>query len=132
LASVKATISLVVSRTARFWAAAGAADEPHALSARGHGPHQLVGAVGGAVGGNQDLELGRRVVERQQVLQPARDHRLLVVGGDDDAHGRFHVALVHPAGMGPRQQGGEQRVAGMGPDERAQGDPEHRFEHNHG
>ena len=33
--------------------------------------------------------LSRRVVEREQVLDPARDHRLLVVGGDDHGDGRL-------------------------------------------
>jgi len=42
-----------------------------------------VGAVGRRVGADQDLEVLRRVVLREQVLDPLRDAGRLVVGGDE-------------------------------------------------
>ena len=45
--------------------------------------------IGGRVGGDDELELVGRIVEREQVLEPPLDHRLLVVGGDDHRHVRL-------------------------------------------
>ena len=45
------------------------------------------------VGGDDDLQLVARVVELEQVLDPPRDRRLLVVGGDDHRHRRLEVGL---------------------------------------
>ena len=42
-----------------------------------------------------DVEESARVVEREQVLEPALDHVLLVVGGDHDGHARQLAALAH-------------------------------------
>jgi len=43
----------------------------------------LVAAVGRAVGGDDQLELFRRIVELEQILDAAADDRVLVVSRDD-------------------------------------------------
>ncbi len=53
------------------------------------------------VGGDDELEPLARIVEREQVLEPPRDHRLLVVGGDDHGHGRRRRRREHPAQAAP-------------------------------
>ena len=50
---------------------------------------ELVRPVVRRVRGDDELQLVRGVVEREQVLEPPLDHRLLVVGGDDHGHGRL-------------------------------------------
>ena len=45
-----------------------------------------MGAIRGRVGGDHDLDVTRRVVELEEVLDAPLDHVLLVVGGDDDRH----------------------------------------------
>ena len=72
-------------------AAARVDDQPHAVA---EALDELVRAVGRGVGGDDDLELVGRVVEREQVLEPALDHRLLVVGGDDHGHVRLDRLLA--------------------------------------
>ena len=52
-------------------------------------PRRARSCVGRRVRGDDDLELLGRVVEREQVLEPPLDHRLLVVGGDDHGHRRL-------------------------------------------
>ena len=70
----------------RDLAAARAADQPHARLPRRDRLDELVSTVGGGIRGDHDLEPVGRVVEREQVLEAALDHGLLVVRGDDHRH----------------------------------------------
>ena len=119
----------IVSRTARSCAAtlpaARAAEQPNARLACRDRLDQLVGAVVGGVGGDDDLEPVGGVVEREQVLQPPLDHRLLVVGGDDHGHARVARHRRGRAGGATRASGrGGERVPGVRPDEGAERRPE--------
>ena len=67
-------------------------DQAHAIP---EALDQLVRPVGRRVGGDDELELVGRVVEREQVLEPSLDHRLLVVRGDDHGHRRLDARLPH-------------------------------------
>ena len=69
--------------------------EPDAAVALGDARDDVVGRVGRRVGGDDDLDLLLGVVEREQVLEPALDHVLLVVGGDDHGDRRQRAALAH-------------------------------------
>ena len=84
--------------------AARAVEQADARLAGGDGLDELVRPVGRRVGGDDDLQAIRRVVERQQVVEPPLDHGLLVVGGDDDADRRLGARI-----------GRDGRVAGHGP-----------------
>ena len=70
------------------------------------------------------LELVGRVVEREQVLEPPLDHRLLVVGGDDHGHLRLDRLLADAPRANARECGGRERVDGVRPEERAEREPE--------
>ena len=61
-------------------------------------PRPLDGRVGGAVGGDDQLEPLARVVERQRVGDLGRDHLLLVVGGDDQRDDRQLLGSAHAGG----------------------------------
>ena len=63
---------------------------------------QLRGAVGGAVGGDDQLQALPRVVELERVGDPPLDHRLLVVGGHDQRHPR-QLAGATPTPTRPRR-----------------------------
>ena len=78
----------------RDLAAARVDDQAHAVA---EALDELVRAVGGGVRGDDELELVGRIVEREQVLEPALDHRLLVVRGDDDGHRRLDRVSTHAA-----------------------------------
>ena len=97
-----------------------AAQKPDARLSRRDSFDELVGAIRRGVRRDQDLELFGRVVEREQVLEPPLDHVLLVVRGDDQAHGRSEVAFQHRPGPHPRQRRGEERIAELGPGKRRQ------------
>ena len=84
----------------------------------------LLGAVRRRVGADDDLQLVRRVVELEQVLEPPRDHRLFVVGRDDDGDRRLDVRLLHPVRREPRQERSERRVDHVRPGEQREGNPE--------
>ena len=118
-----------VAATARSCAATlpprGNAQEPHALVPRGHlGSTMRVGRVGRRVRRDHDPEPVLRVVEREQVFEPSADHRLLVVRRHDHRDARRGVRARDGPRPQARQDGGEQRVAGMRPADRAQGSPE--------
>src|SRR6266536_3739750 len=108
--------------------AAGAADQPHPRFAF----DELVRTVVGGIGCDDDLELVRGIVEREQVLEPPLDHVLLVVSGDDQADAWRLVALAHATVEQPRPEGRDERVAEMGPDKQPERDPEEHNEHDHG
>ena len=110
----------------RDLAAARAPEQPHTRLVRGDRFDELVRAVGRFVGCDDDVEPVGRIVERKQVLEPALDHALLVVRGNDDAHGGGEVALAHGPGPHAREQRGRERVTGLRPGER----PERRPEQN--
>ena len=110
-------------------AAARVHDQPHAVS---EALDQLVRAVGRGVGGDDDLELVGRIVEREQVLEPPLDHRLLVVGGDDHGHVRLDRLLADAPRANARECGGAERVDACVHSERAQREPEEELEHQHG
>ncbi len=67
--------------------------------------HELVRPVVRGVRGDDELQLVRGVVEREQVLEPPLDHRLLVVGGDDHGHGRLDWLRRHPPRAHPGERG---------------------------
>jgi hypothetical protein len=101
-----------------------AAQEPDAWLALRDLLDDLVRPVGGAVGGDDDLELVHGVVEREQVLEPAADHGLLVMCRDDERDGGSHVlARDRPraeAGQRPHGRG----IADVRPRESAERAPE--------
>ena len=113
-------------------AAARAVEQPDARLAGGDGLDELVRAVARGVGGDDQLELLRRIVEREQVLEPPLDHALLVVGGDDHGDRRLargvlrHTALAHPG-----KRAGRERIADVRPGERAERAPEERLRQRH-
>ena len=109
-------------------AAARVHDQAHAVA---EALHELVRAVGGGVGGDDELELVGRVVEREQVLEPALDHRLLVVGGDDHGHARLDRPFADRTSAHARERGGRERVDEVCPEERSQREPEDRFQREH-
>ena len=104
-----------------------AAEKAHATVVICEQADDVVGAVRRAVRRDDDVVALARILLREQVLDPLRDHRLLVVRGHHDAHGRLVVAFAN----GPRAQAGERRrrgrVADVRPRERAHGAPEERF-----
>ena len=114
----------------RDLAAARVDDQPNAAVAEAL--DELVRAIGGGIGRDDELELLGRIVEREQVLEPPLDHRLLVVGGDDDGHERLDLVPPHPARAQARQRGGAERVEQMRPEERAEREPEERLDRKHG
>ncbi len=115
----------------RHLAAARAAQQPHSRLARRDRLDQLVRAVAGGIGRDHDVQRRRRVVEREQVLDAPLDHRLLVVGGDDQRHAREDVtgADAPPPRTGGRR--GCERVTGVRPDEGGQRRPEHDLNREH-
>ena len=117
----------------RDLAPAGAVEQPHAAVTGRRLLDERVRPVCRGVGGDDDLELVRRVVELEQVLQPSLDHRFLVVRRDDDAHRRLGLAVAphRPRAQAGRRSGGE-RVGDMGPRQRSQRAPEERLQQQHG
>ena len=110
-------------------AAARAGQQTDARFARGDRLDERVGAIGGRVRGDEDRELLGRIVEREQVLEPPLDHRLLVVGRDD--HG--HLRLVRAVGVDrpwtdTRDRGHRGRVTDVCPGKRAERAPEERLQ----
>ncbi len=93
--------------------------------------HDLVRAVGRAVGDDEDLELLGRVVEREQVLEPRRDHVLLVVRGDDHRDARRDVRLAHGARPDAREQRRRERIAHVRPDDAGEARPEQHPHDDH-
>ena len=110
-------------------APAGVHDQPHAIT---EALDELVRAVGRGVGGDDELQLVGRVVEREQVLEPAFDHGLFVVGGDDHGHARLDRLLAHASGADARKRSGPERVGGVRPEERPEREPEEDLDHQHG
>ena len=110
----------------RHLAAARADQQLH--TAVGVALDDLVGAVARRVGRDDDLHQLPRVVQRQRVVQLALDHRLLVVGGDQERHRRQDVRSGNGTRPHAREQGDEQRVADVRPDDRPEAHPEHDLE----
>jgi len=75
------------------------------------------------------LEPVRRVVEREQVLDPAPDDVLLVVSGHDDRDGGRHVVLANRPGAPAGERGRGERIARVRPGEGARTQPEEGSEH---
>ena len=104
MASLKATISprgaLDRGVLGRHLAAARQVEDEVGAGVAG----ELDGPVGGAVGGDDQLEPLARVVERERVGDLGRDHVLLVEGGDDQRDARrLGAADGGPAGAGRRR-----------------------------
>ena len=68
-----------------------------------------------SIEGDDDAEPVRGIVELEQVLEPPRDHRLLVPRGDDHRHSRLDVARVDRIGPEPRGKCGCQWIAHVCP-----------------
>ena len=84
----------------------------------------------GAVRRDDDLELLGGIVELEQVLEPPADHVLLVVRGDDQAHGRRDLLLAHLTRAQTAQTGGRDGITDVRPREPAETRPENSPE-NH-
>ena len=109
----------------RDLAAARALEQLHARLPRRDRRDELVRAVARRVGGDHDLELLGRVVELEQVLEPALDHRLLVVGGDDHGHRRLRRGVpAHAPRPRSRSELRRRRIGDVRPRERSQRAPE--------
>ena len=91
--------------------AARALEQRDARLARGDLPDDLVRAVRGRVGGDDDLEELGRVVELEEVLDATRDHVLLVVRGDDDRDRGQDVLAPHGPRRDPRGDGRRRGIA---------------------
>ena len=91
----------------------------------------VVGRIGRRVGRDDDLELVGRVVELEQVLEPAFDHALLVVRRNDHGHGRELAALTDGARAQARGERGGGGVPDMGPRKRAERRPEEQLHDDH-
>ena len=81
------------------------------------------------VGRDDDLEPVLRVVERERVLDPPANDRLLVVRGDDERDRRRLVGLAHRARTKARERSHRERVARVRPREGLERAPEHRPDH---
>ena len=101
-----------------------ALEQPHARLARCDLAHDLVSAIRRGVGGDHDLDVPGRVVELEEVLDPACDHVLLVVRGNDDRDRRQDVLATHGLRRDPRCHRSRGRIADVGPRERRQTAPE--------
>ncbi len=101
--------------------------ETHAGLPSGGRLHELVRVVGRGVGDDHDLELVRRIVERQEVLQPLLDDDLLVVRRNDERDRRLDVFLADGSTPHPRQEGGREWITDVRPAERSQRAPEERL-----
>ena len=80
--------------------------------------------VGRAVGRDDDLERVLRVVERERVLDPPADDRLLVVRGDDERDRGRLLRLAHGPRPNARERPHRQRIPGVRPRERPERAPE--------
>ena len=109
----------------RDLAAPRAVEQAHPRLARGDRLDELVRAVGRGVGGDDDLQPVGGIVEREQVLEPALDHGLLVVGRDDHAHGRLgrQGSFATRRSRTRAERAGGQRVADVRPRERRRATP---------
>ena len=87
---------------------------------------ERIGEVGRAVRRDDDLELLLRVVERERVLDAPADHRLLVVGRDDERDRRRSVGLADRPGPDAREDAHRERIAGVRPGEGTERAPERR------
>ena len=97
-------------------------------------PGALDGGVGGAVGGDDQLEPLARVVEREGVGDLGGDHLLLVVGGDDQGDPRQLLPGAGAQGRTaaqPDQRPQGERVAEVGVDDQPGADPEDDREGGH-
>jgi hypothetical protein len=114
----------------RDLATARAADEPHAAVPLGEPFDECLHAVGGGIGGDEDLEPAR-VVLRQEALDEPLDDLLLVVRRDHDRDARRDVLLrhAHPSHGGESRH--EERVTHMRPEDRAEAGPEEDLEDDH-
>ena len=83
MASEKARISPAARSAAAFWAATLPPRRQVEDEVGAGGAGALDGGVGGAVGGDDQLEPLARVVEGEGVGDLGGDHLLLVIGGDD-------------------------------------------------
>ena len=103
-------------------------DQPHA---RRESLDELVRPVGRRIRGDDELELLGGVVEREQVLEPPLDDRLLVVRGDDHADRRLDCVAAHATSPQARERRGSDGVAHMRPEERAHRGPEDDLHRDH-
>ena len=94
---------------------------------------ERLGAVRGSVGGDDELEQLRRIVERAKVLDPPLDRVLLVVRGHDHRDGR-EVPVVERDALraDARRQRNGGRVERVRPGERGKRAPEEDDGHDHG
>ena len=93
---------------------------------------QRIGPVGRRIRGDDHVEELGRVVLREQILEPALDHRLLVVGGHDHRHARRPVGRGDRSPAHAREQSRGERIADMRPDDQSGAHPEHDLEDEHG
>jgi hypothetical protein len=83
-------------------AAALAVDQVHPRLSRRDGCHQGVRAIRRCVRRDDDLQSVGWIVEREQVVEPPLDHRLLVVRGNDHRHSRLGTRILsHRVGTHP-------------------------------
>ena len=116
----------------RDLAPARAVEQPDAGLVLGDALDDRVRPVLRGVGRDDDLESVGRVVESEEVLEPAADHRLLVVRSHDDRH-RRRPRWVAGDGAAPdaRERARRERVADVGPGEGAERPPEERLCRGH-
>ena len=71
------------------------------------------------------------IVEREQVVEPTGDDRLLVVCGYHDGDGGLDRPRLDAARAHTCERIGRERVEQVRPEERAQGEPEKRLDQEH-
>ena len=102
-------------------APASHSEQANARLARSYSGDDLVRAVGGRIGGDDDLEMLGRIVEGQQVLDSPLDHGLLIVRRDDNRYERHRARnLPYRARTVSGPSLGRRRVEDVRPRERRQ------------
>jgi hypothetical protein len=111
----------------RHLAAARVADNLDARELQGN----RLGSVVRRVGGDDDLELLRRVVELEEILEPPGDHGFLIVRGYDHRDRRLDVGSRNRTRRDPRDQDYEQGIENVRPCERGERNPESNDDERH-
>ena len=131
-ASENATTSACVARTAASCAAT-LPPRGFRITRRPGSLGELLGAVGGGIGGDDELEQLGRIVERAEVLEPPLDRALLVVRRHDHSDGR-QVGVVErdPPRTNARRERDGHGIQRVRPGERGKRAPEEDDGRDHG
>ena len=93
--------------------------------------NNLIRTIVGGIGGDDNAQLLRGIVQRERIFDFGLDHVGLVVRGDDQRDARLDIEGVDVAGQQRRPRKREERISHVRPDEQRKRDPADGLEQVH-